>query len=93
MILVTYYCFEKCSLFRKLRLEGFEPPTFGSVDRKSENVTDLESNSYKSGENNLTSNLTENRTKIQRDLEKIINRWVHLPRNIKHAIMVLINEE
>jgi hypothetical protein len=41
-------------------------------------------------ENHLTVNLTENFSKIQQDLAKIINKWSVLPANIKAAIMVLI---
>ena len=84
---------ERRSLFTQLRLEGFGPPTFGSVDRKSKNLTYSEPNSYQSGENHLTTNLTENSTKIQQDLEKINAHYSSLPEYIKLTIMTLIETE
>jgi hypothetical protein len=69
---------------------GLEPKTYGLKKRKLENLTSLESTSYKPSENHFTTNLTENNDAIQQDLTKIINRWSSLPPNIKAAIMVLI---
>ena len=64
--------------------------TYGLEIRRPENITALESTSYKLPENQLTANLTENSTTIQHNLTKIINRWPLLLPNIKAAIMVLI---
>ena len=76
-----------------MRALGLEPRTYGLKVRKTENVTDLKATSYKSLENHLTANLTENDNTIQQNLAKIINRWPSLPSNIKAAIMVLIGGE
>ncbi|MHC4133290.1 MAG: hypothetical protein ACYSYU_09035 [Planctomycetota bacterium] len=72
------------------RPAGLEPATYGLEKRKLENLTALESTSYKPPENRFSANFTENDDTIQQNLAKIINRWPSLPPNIKAAIMVLI---
>ncbi len=75
---------------QKTRPARLERATYGLEKRKLENLTTLESISYKPPGNRFTANLTENATTIQQNLAKIINRWPLLPPNIKAAIMVLI---
>ena len=77
---------------KAIRLGGFGPPTYGLEIRKLENVTDSISSSYKSSQNQLIVNSTENPTEIQQDLAKIINRWPCLSENVRHAILILIEE-
>jgi len=76
----------------KTRLAGFGPATYGLERRKTKNVTNAVSNSYNSSETQLTPNSTENSDTIQQDLTRIINRWPCLSKNVRHAILILIEE-
>ncbi len=76
-----------------IRPTGLEPVTYELEKRRLGNVTALELTSYKSPENQLTANLTENATTIQQDLAKISQSWTSLSPNIKAAIMILIGGE
>gem|GEM_PF-6866302 len=67
--------------------------TYGLEIRKPENVTNANPISYKQPENPFSKNFSENYSKIQKDLEKIINRWPALPKKVKQAILFLISED
>jgi hypothetical protein len=76
-----------------LRPTGFKPVTYGLEIRKPENVTNANPISYKQPENPFSKNFSENDSKIQKDLEKIINHWPALPDRVRQAIMFLISED
>ena len=81
-----------------IRLEGFGPPTFGSVDRRPENVSPEKTNTCETSKEQLTPQLTPKSPKqdkidtseLSPDLSEIINVWPKLPEHIKAAIKALV---
>jgi integrase len=85
---------------KEIRLKGFEPQTFGSVDRCTKNTSPDNVNTYKQGEKHLTPQLTPKRApkaqnqafqtdNLDPDLERIISAWDRLPEHIRQAIKSL----
>jgi hypothetical protein len=82
------------------RPAGLEPATYGLEKRRCENehkiITSVEPvsypNNYESFSTALEANLSENKNKIQDDLQTIIHRWPSLAENVKRAIMILISD-
>ena len=83
----------------KIRLEGFGPPTFGSVDRRPENTSDEITEVCEISKPQLTPQLTpksqkENEVDTQNlpaDLVEIVAVWPKLPEHIKAAIKALVS--
>ncbi|MFA5239558.1 MAG: hypothetical protein WC476_07630 [Phycisphaerae bacterium] len=76
---------------------GFEPLTFGSVDRRSENTSPEKTKACETAETQLTPQLTPNPPKqpqidtenLPADLAEIVAVWPELPEHIKRTIQVL----
>ncbi len=83
--------------FEKVRLKGFEPQTFGSVDRCSKITNADKTNTYDSTKSDLIPSLIPNRAPeaqidpvFDEDLQGIISAWDTLPDYIKKSINALV---
>ena len=82
----------------ELRLRGFEPLTFGSVDRHQEQVNPEQINTYASPPAESTPQLTPGTGKqgqidtseLPPDLAKIVAAWPKLPEHIRQALLALV---
>ena len=81
-----------------IRLEGLEPPTFGSVDRHLRNTSSEKTNAYAKSKQKLTPQLTPESQKeseidagkLPDDLAAIIKAWPELPEAIRSAIVAIV---
>jgi len=83
---------------KKIRLEGFGPPTFGSVDRRTENTSAEKTSTSETPETQLTPQLTPNSRKqgevdtseLPPDLTLVVRAWPELPESIRSAIVAIV---
>ena len=71
---------------------GFEPATYGLEIRSPELLNPSELETSENPSKQSTANSTENLSKIQNDLARIIEKWNTLPENIRQAILILIRD-
>ena len=72
-----------------LRRGGFEPPTFGSVDRCQDSVTDATTTGYESADGALTDSLTDIFRK-HTDLAAVVAAWAELPEAVRAGIVAMV---
>ena len=80
-----------------MHLRGFEPLTFGFVDRCKKNVNPAKTKTCEPPPNQVTRKLTPSLQKanlamaeLPQELTKIINSWAALPDHIKQTIQTLV---
>jgi hypothetical protein len=80
-----------------MHLRGFEPLTFGFVDRCKKNVKPVKTKACEPPPNQLTRKLTPSLQKanlamaeLPKELTEIINSWDKLPDHIKQTIQTLV---
>ena len=85
----------------EIRLEGFGPPTFGSVDRRSIHINIESINVYETIKSELTPQLTpesqkdskvdtQKQPEYQIELAEIIEVWPQLSEMIRAAIVAIV---